>query len=603
MKKLFHRMYHGFFYRTSLMKKLLLSYSILICLPILILTLFSYTRLSGTLIQQFQYSSEQSLQQAQIYLNEVFEQIIDTSVMIAFHDTMSEIFQKESHSKTALELSKDYATASELISQNLTSELIHSTEIYVKKQPFYVSDHKQNNTGISFINLENSYAKTLDSMLKDYSGKLLWFPRTVQNPASKKETAVITGAKYIKSTIDYSTSIGILAVNISQTSLNSILSRVSVLPNSVSMLIDEAGNIIAISGEELFQQYALSTKLITESIQAGNSSFDSEDNTLLLNSIPLTATNWTLVSILPYEEMLKTSTDTRNSLLLFMLIVSILFYSAAYLISHLISKRLKGLSTQMKEVQFDNYTTIPPEDGSDEISDLINSYNHMLNKINDYAESQYQLGIALKTSELNALQAQINPHFLYNTLDLLHCIAWEHGMQEMSEIASLLTRFYRLSLNKGKEMIAVKDAVEQLEVYIKLQNFRFESSIQLITELQPEIIHSKILKLLLQPIVENSIIHGILEKNIQNGTVIIRGKIIEDTLQFTIIDDGVGMTEEEISKLLTSSEADTTGSSTSMGYGIKNVIERIHLYYGEEYGLTYKSQVGEGTTVIMKLPL
>lgn len=216
--------------------------------------------------------------------------------------------------------------------------------------------------------------------------------------------------------------------------------------------------------------------------------------------------------------------------------------------------------------------------------------------------SQYQLGIALKTSELNVLQAQINPHFLYNTLDLLNCIAWEHNIKEMSEIVSLLTRFYKLSLNKGIEMVSVKDALEQIEVYVKLQNFRFESSIQLVININPHLCQHKILKLLLQPIVENSIIHGILEKDDQSGTITVDVKNQEGILYFTITDDGVGMTQEKVYLLNHVLDSDGVDANTSSGYGVKNVVERIRLYYGGEYGITFESRPGAGTTVLLCIP-
>ena len=568
------------FYRTNLMKKLMISYSILIVLPLLALTLFSYAHLSKVLIQQFEYSSDRSLQQTSIYLDKVLDEIVAATDLIAFNSTLSDIFQEDVSSKSIIDMYRDYLTASSVIKEILVPETIHSVDVYVEENPFYVLKQAPNNEGISFISLKNSFAGELDQMLTNYYGKVLWFTRSVQNSITQKDSMVITGTRYLKNTTDYTTNIGILAVNIQQSSLNSIIGRTSILPNSLTLLVDESGATIAISGTDLLQQYSLTTELIMENLAAGKSSFQTGRDTLLVNSISLTAADWTLISIIPYDEMLQSSTDTLNSLLLFMLIVSLLFYLAAYFISRLISRRLKDLSTRMKEVQFDNYFPIPAEDGTDEIIDLINIYNHMMNKINEYAESQYQLGIALKTSELNALQAQINPHFLYNTLDLLHCIAWEHGIQEMSEISSLLTRFYRLSLNKGREMVFVKSALELIEVYVKLQNFRFESSIRLVVQVDAKILDYKILKLLLQPIVENSIIHGILEKDIQSGTVTISGEVIGNVLQFTIIDDGIGMTEEELTRLVNAPEEAVTDSNTSMGYGVKNVIERIHLYYG-----------------------
>ena len=144
--------------------------------------------------------------------------------------------------------------------------------------------------------------------------------------------------------------------------------------------------------------------------------------------------------------------------------------------------------------------------------------------------------------------------------------------------------------------------MEHIEIYMKLQNFRYETDIQLAVNIHPEIYDYNILNLLLQPIVENSVVHGIIEKDSQSGTVTVSVEIIDDILQFVITDDGIGMTQDEIKELMNASMTDSVDNYTSMGYGIKNVINRIKLFYGEEYGLTYESTPREGTSVFLKIP-
>lgn len=601
MKKWIYNLYFTFAYRMSLMKKLLLSYSILIILPMVILVLFSYLQVSETLITQFQYSSDKSLQQTSLYLDKILSDVISSTDQIAFNSVLTDIFEADVSGKSSVKIYRDYLTASALTEGIFVDDALYSVDIYIDKKPLYVYDTSPNTKGISFVSIEDEYACELETLLHDYNGKILWFSRIIQNSVTKENIPVISGIRYMNSTSDY-TPLGIIVINLQQNFFNSVIDNASILPNSVSLVLDKEGMLIAVSDVGLLEQYALSPKMILEKISQREVSLQTGDYTMFLNFGFLDSTEWSLVSVIPHNEMLKTSKDTRNQLIRIMWIVSSLFYLAAYFISRLISRRIKFLETRMKEVQFENYSPIQTTIGDDEISSLIRSYSHMLNKINQYAHSLYQLGIAQKSSELNALQAQINPHFLYNTLDALHWIAIDHDEPEISEVTTLLIRFYKLSLNKGLETISVKDAMEHIEIYMKLQNFRYETDIQLAVNIHPEIYDYNILNLLLQPIVENSVVHGIIEKDSQSGTVTVSVEIIDDILQFVITDDGIGMTQDEIKELMNASMTDSVDNYTSMGYGIKNVINRIKLFYGEEYGLTYESTPREGTSVFLKIP-
>lgn len=597
MRKMIHKIYATLFYRLNLMQKLLISYLLFIIVPMLLLTFLSYLHVSETLIQQFEYSSNQTLQQTDIYLDKVLKEIEDSTDQIAFNRILTDIFRTDTSDASVVDIYQNYLTIFSLTEGAFTSDILYSVEIFINGDSLYVSRNSKGEKGISFVSLNSKYAKKLNEKLTDYQGKILYLaPRMLESKTAVDEIPVITGARYIKTPTDYTT-LGILTVNIQQESLNSIIRRACILPSSVSLLLDQNGTVMAVSEEQLFETYSISPEILLENIAKDRHSFAVNGDTILINAATVDTSGWTLVSIIPYREMLETSLSTRNSMLLTFFVISLLFFVTAYFISRSITARVRFLAKRMKEIQFDNYAPISNITGNDEVTDLTRSYNFMLNKINDHVESQYQLGITLKNSELKALQAQINPHFLYNTLDLLHWLAEDYGADEISEIVSLLSSFYKLSLSKGVDVISVKDAIQQIEVYVKLQNFRFGDSIKLEIQLSQEIYELSILKLLLQPIVENSIIHGILEKEPPAGTVSIKGYITGDDLNIRISDNGIGMTRKQINQLI-----DLSHPNTANGYGIKNVIERIRLYYGSQYGLTYESQPGQGTTVLVKIP-
>lgn len=596
MKKWIRKLYMIFLYRMQLSTKLLLSYAVLIIIPLLTLTLLSYSHVSEVLIRQSRYSMDISLQQTSTYLDRILRDIINAAQQAAYHKTLTDIYYKNQSSGQLLATYQDYKAAYDLLNGIFSSDDFYSAEIFVNGK--FTFAQSKGMEGFSFISLCSAQGKTLDESLQNFHGEILWFPpRTIKNSVFRNETSVITGARYMKETTMYK-NIGIVTVNIPQELFNTIVSRASTLPGSISLLFDNMGNTIAVSNEALFQDYDLSIGLIYESIASGQHMIQTDNGAMLLGYIPVGNSGWTLVSINPYNKILETSTDTRNNMFLIMLLVSILFLFTAWLTSRLLTKRIRFLATRMQEVRFDNYSPIPVPAGTDEISDLTNSYNHMLGKINAYADSQYQLGLALKSSELKALQAQINPHFLYNTLDLLHWLALDYHASEISEIVSLLSRFYKLSLNRGQDVISLRNALLHIEAYVKLQNFRFEHPINLIIQVSDDICGYGILNLLLQPIVENAIHHGILEKESQTGTVTITGSVSDNILLLTIADDGVGMTQEQID-MLSSPPPD---KSAAAGYGIWNIRERIRLYYGAEYSLTCQSRPKEGTKALLRIP-
>ncbi len=235
----------------------------------------------------------------------------------------------------------------------------------------------------------------------------------------------------------------------------------------------------------------------------------------------------------------------------------------------------------------------------DEIGVLTKHFNYMLTKISLLLDSQYAYGKRIKELELKSLQAQINPHFLYNTLDLLKWKAVKHHDQEIQELVTALSSYYRKSLAKGEDIVTVMDEIEHISAYVYIQNKRFDDCISLVLEIPEEVKGCMIPRITLQPIVENAVLHGLLEKPEPNGTILVRAEKKGELLEIIIRDDGVGMDREKADRLLSE---DADGSITGSGYGLKNIDERIKLTFGKDYGLRFDSGPGEGMTVIITMP-
>lgn len=199
----------------------------------------------------------------------------------------------------------------------------------------------------------------------------------------------------------------------------------------------------------------------------------------------------------------------------------------------------------------------------------------------------------------NSLQAQINPHFLYNTMDMINWMALQGRTDEISHAVQSLSRFYKLTLSRKKGISTIARELEHVAIYVQLQNMRYHDSIELITDIPDELSEYQIPKLTLQPVVENSILHGILEKESKSGTIVITGWMENEDVVLLISDDGVGISPEILSTILSGKGKSQSGGTN---IAIYNTHRRLQILYGNDYGLTYSSNPGEGTEVEIRFP-
>ncbi len=271
-----------------------------------------------------------------------------------------------------------------------------------------------------------------------------------------------------------------------------------------------------------------------------------------------------------------------------------IIFSLSLSLSRRVVQPLAELVCNIEQIEKGNLTVMVKESSDDEIGQLIRSFSKMVRQLNYMVNEVYKSQIAQQKYELKALQAQINPHFLYNSLSLINWKAIMADQTEISEMAQLLSTFYRTTLNKGKNITAVKSEWENTCSYIRIQSMMHSGKFDRELQVEESMMEYEMLNLLLQPLVENAIVHGLDHKegNGQKKLWVI-GRETGDCLEFEVRDNGCGIPEDELKTVL---------NSQSNGYGLQNVNHRIQLYYGEAYGLVIKSCVGQGTSVFMKLP-
>jgi len=307
--------------------------------------------------------------------------------------------------------------------------------------------------------------------------------------------------------------------------------------------------------------------------------------------------NWRIAGVCYVDEMITSKVENMIricvTLLLLALITSLL---AGILFSRVFGKPANQLAVAMGEFEKDaeNFQFASVK-GTSEVMALSNSFGQMVVQVQQLMDQVRQEEVTLRKTELKALQAQINPHFLYNTLDSIAWMCEEDRNEEAVEMVNALARLFRISISKGKELIPLEKELQHAESYLKIQNFRYKNQFTYQFDVDQGCLHYLCNKITLQPIIENAIYHG-LERMVDEGRIEISIRQVEEGISITVEDNGVGMTEEQCRDILYQDASDR------IGIGIKNVHERIKIYFGDKYGLSITSELDAGTRVEIRIP-
>jgi two-component system sensor histidine kinase YesM len=393
----------------------------------------------------------------------------------------------------------------------------------------------------------------------------------------------------------------VVMVDMNFSVMEQLCKRVSLGNRGYIYVIDEYGDIVYHP-----QQQIIYVGLKHEDIQFalknddGSYYYDLMGERRIITINTVNYTNWKIVGI-SYLDEIVADRKSLSTLVIFISIFSLLFVIAASLfVSAKISEPIKNLERQMKKVESGNFDIDIDIDvqGDDEVKRLSRAFNMMVKRIRSLMEQIISEQEAKRKSELKALQAQINPHFLYNTLD---SIVWMNENKDYVGVTTMvvaLSQFFRISISRGRELITVSDEIEHIKSYLIIQKIRYKNKFKFSIEAQPEALGYKTLKLILQPIVENAIYHGV-EQLYDEGIIKINVSIDGDTILFQVTDNGYGIKPDILKDILNKK----ANEKDSGGVGLKNVNERIKLFFGEQYGIEIDSILDVGTTVNIRIPI
>ena len=451
---------------------------------------------------------------------------------------------------------------------------------------FYIEDTYPvvNTQSNRFRPIRDAYGAPWYAGLKENNGRPLWVSVDGNGRGSDHASLV----REIWNPDDYSQTIGILAIMTEKKNLEEMLR--SSYEDQVLYLETADGTILASNVPEgELRRLPLRERSVSDHEFR---SVTVEEVSCYARSSRIEDSNVYLVSLIPKQAVRRGINVFSSNMAVVFLGISLLVLIVTGTMTKSVTARLKLLREQMLQLREGNICKVERGHSMDEIGQLIDNYNVMVDRVEELLKEQYALGQSKVEAELKALQSQINPHFLYNTLDMINWMSQKKESDNIRSVVQAMSRFYRLTLSKGKDIITIRDEVEMCDAYMEIQKRRYKGRICYEVEVDEEILGYLIPKITMQPFLENAIIHGINEKEGGRGRIILSGWMEEDRITLSVTDDGEGMTEDDKRK-----------SHQGSRYGMANIEHRLELFFGESIPVQIESSPGIGTCVIINIPM
>ena len=564
MKKLLHWV-NG----IKLRYKLAIFYSLFCFLPVMLLFLLSFLQMRSIIDDKEKLNLQSYLQQSVSSMDRTLDGYNSLSDYIAFDRTLAEAFSME------------YGTPYEQYEQ-LTQKvdpILRSSSYFhggMQRITIYTDNgmvkHDTTVAPVSEIEETDWYQKTLE-----HPG-LNWFVNYPEKTLFSARKLAFSGARE---------GVNILYMDVDYQKLFTPYAE-TLISECGLYITDQEGKLVfeesRFSGKN--QNYDLTYSEFLEQRDRG-----SADYTILCEQS--NTTGWTVWLYQPVGlagESMRPIGVMAGVTILICIFAAVLAY---FITSGMVSGRIERLTCLMQEVQEGSMDMQVGSDDRDEIGMLYRGFGSMMKRIRTLINEVYLSKITQKEAELKALQAQINPHFLYNTLSLINWKALAAGEEDISRMTLAMSTFYRTALNRGRNVLQVEAELSNTRAYLEIQSMLHDGDFDYEIEVQPEILQCESLNLILQPLVENAIHHGIEEKTDGRGKISVRGWKEDNCVWLMVEDNGVGMEQKVADKILT---------MESKGYGVRNVDERIRLCYGEKYAMKVESVVGKGTKMTIHFP-
>ncbi|WP_083609550.1 sensor histidine kinase [Paenibacillus sp. P3E] len=419
----------------------------------------------------------------------------------------------------------------------------------------------------------------------------------IQNLFKGRYTWVVSISKMIEYKENGITKTGVLLIDFNFRTIDQLSRQVKLGNRGYAYILDRQGNIVYHPQQQLIYaglKYENVEPVLAYEYRSYLDESTGEKRFITVRT--LAQTGWKIVGVAYYDEIVTTKRDLNHFLIWFLGFVILGVIVLSIFLSWLIASPIRKLERTVKLVGEGDLNTPIDVSGAYEVEQLSRRFNMMLQRIRQLMDQIIYEQETKRKGELEVLQSQINPHFLYNTLNSVIRLAERGKTDEVVTMIQSLSKFFRISLSKGKNMITMQEELDHIRHYLVIQSFRFKNKFRYEIKAQDEVLTYQTIKLILQPIVENALYHGI-EMMPDEGLITITAELQEGMIVIRISDNGLGMNQETLKTILSGGK--TSGGS---GVGVRNVNERIGLVYGREYGLTFESEIEEGTTVTVIFP-
>ena len=537
--------------------KVLLSHLVVSLLPVLVLGIFCYAQTRNMLIQREQEILSETLNQNVTVLNgnlKLYQNYMDNLI---WNHNLQQVLNEEYINNFQMYLA--YRDVIDPIIMN-----VKNMDSTVKQVTIYSSNDTLYPHGKNLLPISQMEVRLEE--LNDY--KLHWYVDPEENKIDmycKKYTKDRERQDVIYMQMDYE----------------------QVFSNFTTLFSDHYGVIITDENDKRIFSFYQGMGEETEGAVP-----DFED--YVVREIQIGETGWKASIYRPLSVILASARNITVLVSFVILFCCLMIAGVSMALTKSVVSPLQSLVKSVNQIEINHLSVEGITESEDEIGHLSLSFKNMVERLDSMINEVYQSKILQQEYEMKALQAQINPHFLYNSLSLINWKAILAGQEDISEMAQLLSTFYRTTLNRGKNITTVKGEWDNTCSYIKIQQMMHSGKFETEMQIEESVLEYEMLNLLLQPLVENAIVHGLDHKTVPGVKKLeVKGWEKGEHLIFTVCDNGCGMSEETMENLLT---------MESKGYGVQNVHHRVQLYYGNEYGLKYESRTDQGTKAILIIP-
>ena len=584
--------------KLSMHKRMMLYFSVPLILVQILLCFLCYPQVVRHYREKTDYSMEQSVSQAISFTESYLRNMTYLANMVEDNGVIQNTLSADGfgEERPYMEQWLEYYELNKEFNSYEISNSVYRFCLYVPDEVMYAGNQYYFD-GVSRLKERSDYVDLRYALNRgeDYVA----ISRERDGVDQQDTSQMVTLYHRIASKKEKEEELGICSISVSAKYFQDIMKNANITSEGLVYLMSENGRMITSSNSSIFQKMQKKGILLNYGAELFMEKRKEGQKEYYITRQNVDGASWQMILIIPeneYEDQYRFLWLSAALMLGSMIAVIVLM---SYLLSGYYVGRLKKLNVEMTGLESGNLNAnLPITTEEDEIEEIYHNFNGMVQEVQRLMQEHYQLGKEVKMAEVRALQAQINPHFLYNTLDLINWISMDYGAEEIGTLTWNLARFYRLSLNHGKSLISIGEEVEHVEVYVNIENYHFDNAISLEVDVPEELKSYACLNIILQPFVENAIVHGIAEKpDIESCEIRICARREEQDIVFSVQDDGPGVDVKEMQK-----ETQQDIRTAQHGYGVRNINFRLKLCFGEKYGVTYLESE-KGTHVEIKIPV